>query len=54
MAMNYQQLQDAIRSYAEIDSNGLNDTDIATVVQNAENRIYRELNIDALDYMHQP
>ena len=45
--MNYQQLQDAIRSYAEIDSNGLNDTDIATVVQNAENRIYRELNIDA-------
>jgi hypothetical protein len=47
MAMNYQQLQDAIRSYAEIDSNGLNDTDIATVVQNAENRIYRELNIDA-------
>jgi len=47
MAMNYQQLQNAIRSYAEIDSNGLNDTDIATVVQNAENRIYRELNIDA-------
>ena len=45
--MNYQQLQNAIRSYAEIDSNGLNDTDIATVVQNAENRIYRELNIDA-------
>ena len=47
MAMNYQQLQNAIQSYSEVDSNGLTSTTLATIVQNAENRIYRELNIDA-------
>lgn len=45
--MNYQQLQNAIQSYSEVDSNGLTSTTLATIVQNAENRIYRELNIDA-------
>ena len=45
--MNYQQLQNAIQSYSEVDSNGLTSTTLATIVHNAENRIYRELNIDA-------
>jgi len=45
--MNYSDLTTAIQSYSEVDSNGLTSTALATIVQNAENRIYRELNIDA-------
>jgi len=45
--MNYSDLTTAIQSYSEVDSNGLTSTTLATIVQNAENRIYRELNIDA-------
>jgi len=45
--MNYDDLTTAIQSYSEVDSNGLTSTTLATIVQNAENRIYRETNIDA-------
>jgi hypothetical protein len=45
--MNYGELTTAIQSYSEVDSNGLTSTTLATIVQNAENRIYRETNIDA-------
>ena len=45
--MNYGELTTAIQSYTEVDSNGLTSTTLATIVQNAENRIYREVNIDA-------
>lgn len=45
--MNYGDLTTAIQSYSEVDSNGLTSTTLATIVQNAENRIYRETNIDA-------
>lgn len=45
--MNYSDLTTAIQSYSEVDSNGLTSTTLATIVQNAENRIYREVNIDA-------
>jgi hypothetical protein len=45
--MNYGDLRDQIRNYAELDSNMLSDTTVSIIVQNTENRIYRELNIDA-------
>jgi hypothetical protein len=45
--MNYSDLSNAILSYTEVDNNGLPSTTLAVVVQNAESRIYRELNIDA-------
>ena len=45
--MNYGNLTTAIQNYTEVDSNGLTSTTLATIVQNAENRIYREVNIDA-------
>jgi hypothetical protein len=45
--MNYGELQTQIRNYTEVDSNGLSDSTLAVIVQNAENRIYREINIDA-------
>ena len=47
MALTYSQLVTQIRNYTEVDSNGLSDSTLSVVVQNAENRIYRELNIDA-------
>ena len=47
MALTYSQLITQIRNYTEVDSNGLSDSTLSVVVQNAENRIYRELNIDA-------
>jgi len=45
--MNYGDLRDQIRNYSELDSNMLSDTTVSIIVQNTENRIYRELNIDA-------
>jgi len=45
--MNYGDLRDQIRNYSELDSNMLSDSTVAVVVQNTENRIYREINIDA-------
>ena len=47
MSLTYGQLQAQIRNYTEVDSNGLSDSTLAVIVQNTENRIYRELNIDA-------
>ena len=47
MALTYSQLVTQIRNYTEVDSNGLSDSTISVIVQNTENRIYRELNIDA-------
>ena len=45
--MTYAELTAKIRNYTEVDSNGLSDSTLSVVVQNAENRIYRELNIDS-------
>jgi len=42
MALTYSQLVTQIRNYTEVDSNGLSDSTLSVVVQNAENRIYRE------------
>ena len=47
MALTYSQLVTQIRNYTEVDSNGLSDNTVSVIVQNTENRIYRELNIDA-------
>jgi hypothetical protein len=45
--MNYGQLKTAIRNYTEVDSNVLSDAILDTIVQQVENRIYREAQIDA-------
>jgi len=45
--MNYGELRDQIRNYTEVDSNGLSDTTIAQITKNTENRIFREINMDA-------
>jgi hypothetical protein len=47
MALTYSQLVTQIRNYTEVDSNGLSDNTVSVIVQNTENRIFRELNIDA-------
>jgi len=47
MALTYSQLVTQIRNYTEVDSNGLSDSTVSNIVQDTENRIYRELNIDA-------
>lgn len=47
MALTYSELVTQIRNYTEVDSNGLSDSTVNIIVQNTENRIYRELNIDA-------
>jgi hypothetical protein len=47
MTLTYSQLVTQIRNYTEVDSNGLSNSTIDVIVQNAENRIFRELNIDA-------
>jgi len=45
--MNYGELRDQIRNYTEVSDNGLSDSSVAVIVQNTENRIYRDANIDA-------
>ena len=45
--MNYGELQTQIRNYTEVDSNGLSDSTLDQITKNTENRIYRELQIDA-------
>jgi hypothetical protein len=45
--MNYGELRDQIRNYSELSDNMLSDSTVAVIVQNTENRIYREINIDA-------
>ena len=43
--MNYGELRDQIRNYSELSDNMLSDSTVAIIVQNTENRIYREINI---------
>lgn len=45
--MNYGELRDQIRNYSELSDTGLSDSTVAVIVQNAENRMYRETAIDA-------
>ena len=45
--MNYGELKTAIRNYTEVDSNVLSDAILDTIVQQVENRIYREAQIDS-------
>jgi len=45
--MNYGELRDQIRNYTEVDSNGLTDSTLAQITKNTENRIFREINMDA-------
>ena len=46
MAYTLTNLQDDIRNYTEVDSNVLSDTILATIIKNAENKIYRESDSD--------
>jgi hypothetical protein len=45
--MNYGQLKTAIRDYTEVDSNTLSDSILDTIVQQVENKLFREIQIDA-------
>lgn len=45
--MNYGQLKTAIRQYSEVDSNVLSDSILDTIVQQVEDRLFREIQIDA-------
>ena len=46
MAYTLANLQTDIRNYTEVDSNVLSDSVLSTIIQNAENRIYREVDAD--------
>ncbi len=46
MAYTLSNLQDDIRNYTEVDSGVLSDTILNTIIKNAENRIYREVDSD--------
>ena len=46
MAYTLANLQSDIRSYTEVDSNVLSDSILTTIIKNAENRIYREVDSD--------
>lgn len=45
--MNYGQLKTAIRSYTEVDNSVLSDSTLNTIVQQVENKIFREIQIDS-------
>lgn len=45
--MNYGQLKTAIRDYTEVDSNTLSNSILDTIVQQVENKLFREIQIDA-------
>jgi hypothetical protein len=45
--MNYGELKTAIRNYTEVDNNVLSDAILKTIVEQVENRIFREAQIDA-------
>ena len=45
--MNYSELQTTIRDYTEVEDTVLGSTTLGTIVQNAENRVFRDANIDA-------
>ena len=46
MAYTLTNLQDDIRNYTEVDDSVLSDTMLTTIIKNAENRIYREVDSD--------
>ena len=46
MAYTLSNLQDDIRNYTEVDSGVLSNTILTTIIKNAENRIYREIDSD--------
>ena len=46
MAYTLANLQTDIRNYTEVDSNVLSDTILTTIIKNAENKIYREVDSD--------
>ena len=46
MAYTLTNLQDDIRNYTEVDSSVLSTTILSTIIKNAENRIYREVDSD--------
>jgi hypothetical protein len=46
MAYTLTNLQDDIRNYTEVDDSVLSDTILTTIIKNAENRIYREVDSD--------
>ena len=46
MAYTLTNLQDDIRNYTEVDSLVLSDTILTTIIKNAENKIYREVDSD--------
>lgn len=45
--MNYGQLKTAIRNYTEVSSDVLSDSILDTIVEQVENKIYREIQMDA-------
>ena len=46
MAYTLSNLQTDIRNYTEVDSNVLSDSVLETIIKNAENKIYREVDSD--------
>ena len=46
MAYTLANLQDDIRNYTEVDSSVLSDSILNTIIKNAENRIYRDVDSD--------
>ena len=46
MAYTLVNLQDDIRNYTEVDDSVLSNTILTTIIKNAENRIYREVDSD--------
>ena len=46
MAYTLTNLQDDIRNYTEVDSSVLSTAVLTTIIKNAENRIYREVDSD--------
>jgi hypothetical protein len=50
MSYTYSDLKTDIRNYTEVDSNVLSNTILTTIVKNAENRIYRDVDSDINRY----
>ena len=48
MAFTYSQLVDAIHGYLQVDSNGISTTDMNTIIRQAEQRIYYDVQIPVL------
>ncbi len=48
MAFTYSQLVDAIHGYLQVDANGISTTDMNTIIRQAEQRIYYDVQIPVL------